>query len=303
MPAPASYSRVLALLRRLSPVWPSTEADTSVGKELGSIATALGHAVDPLDGALDEVFPDTTDELLERWEKVCRVPTRTADDLDTRRAKVLSVLRRSSGPRLSQLAKMLAPLFDLTEEEVGFFESGRVTIDEALIHESGALNLAEPVTSTLGKPWPGTIDDMGVRVFIEVDSASGAPVNSFTLTSPEGTAWAFPATALSAWYHNRTDFLDEVAGGSWSLTFNDSGGSFNLIQWKLLVSNNIDAAQIYNFFAWRDPSLAGTPDLVEAQRLFRRTALAQMWSFVIENPSFTVDDEYSLVDRDPIGEE
>ena len=79
------------------PPRPNTSSDTAVGKELGAIGVALGMAADPLDAALDEVFPDTTVALISRWEKVCRIAVRVGDDIQTRRNRVLAVLRRLSG--------------------------------------------------------------------------------------------------------------------------------------------------------------------------------------------------------------
>jgi len=51
----------------------------------------------------------------------------------------------------------------------------------------------------------------------------------------------------------------------------------------------------------RDPGLAGTADLVEAQRLFHRTAMGNMRAFVIETQNLLFDDPHSLFDRDVMG--
>jgi hypothetical protein len=151
--------------------------------------------------------------------------------------------------------------------------------------------------ASLGKPWPGEVDDTGVRVYIDVNTISGSTV---TLTSPSGTSWAITLTSTAAWYWDRETFTGETAGGKWTLSYTAAGGT--LTSWKLIVSNDVDAGQIYNFYAYRDPDLDGDPDITEAQRLFRRTALAQMWSFVIESLDFACDDEHSLCDRDPLGD-
>ncbi len=296
MTAPASYARVLAALRRLSPVWPSTESDTAVGKELGSVATAIGMLADPLDGALDEVFPDTTTQLIDRWEHIARVPTRTADDIDVRRTRVLSVLRRSSGARLDQLEKMLAGPLDCETADIIWVETLRAFIEDALT-ETNTTTVATPATVLMGKPWPGVIDDTGVRLYVAL-SALGTP--TVTLTSPAGTVWAVPVTAATGWYETRTAFLGEPAGGTWTVTATN-GSSVNVTELRLLVSNDIDSAQIYNFFAYRDPDLAGDPDWTEAQRLFHRTALAHMRAFVIQRLGFIVGDPHSVVGREPVG--
>lgn len=301
MTAPASLSRIKAALRRISPVWPSTATDTSVGKELDSIATAIGTAADPLDDALDEVFPDTTDQLIDRWEAVMRVPTRTTDAPATRRTRVLSVLRRLSGPRLDQLEAMLAGPFDLNTDDILFVEPLRQFIEDALtVTDTTDYALtSSPTYLHLGKPWPGVVDDTGVTIYLERDNMIGSPV--FTLTSPAGTVWAIPFVDTGGTYSTRTTFLGERAGGDWILTASTPGGATSLIETRLTVSNSIDSPQIYNFFALRDADLAGTPDLVEAQRLFHRTALGHMNAHVIERLEHIVDDTHSKCDREPVG--
>lgn len=311
MSLPASYTRIMALLRRLSPSFPKTDDDTDVGKELSAIAAALGTATDPLDGALDEVFPDTTLQIIDRWEKVTRVATRTSDDIETRRARVLSVLRRTSGPRVDQLRSMLAAVLDCTVDDLIFVEALRSEVDDMLTETTGVVDIALPTTAPglqipLGKPWPGLVDGdsssplllgSGVSVYLAFNSAT---VDSVTLKSPKGTSWTVPVTSTAAWYNNRTLFTGETAGGRWTLSAYSSAAP-HLNEFRLRVSNNVDSGQIYNFFCHRDPALGGTPDLVEAQRLFHRTALAEMRAFVVETLNFKTDDPYSLTDRDPLG--
>jgi hypothetical protein len=302
MSAPASYARVLAALKRISPSWPSTDTTKSVGKELGTIATAIGMAADRIDSVLDEIFPDTTTEEIERWERITRVPVRIGDDLATRRTRILSVLRRVSGPRIEQLEKMLSGPLDLDPEDMIWIEPLRSFIEEALTETTGIVALSVPSSDPplivqLGKPWPGIVDDAGVQVYIAMSSVGTAVA---TLTSPSGTTWTIPVDATTGWYFTRTEFTDEAAGGQWTLKITDNG-SPTLTEFRLLVSNDVDSAQIYNFFVLRDPGLSGTADLVEAQRLFHRTALGNMRAFVIETLAFTVGDSHSLVGRDPVG--
>lgn len=306
MPAPSSYARVLALLERLSPVWPSTAVDKLVGKELGVIATALGHATDVLDTLMDETFPDTTDQLISRWEKVCRVPVRPADSLAVRRERIMSVLRRTSGPRLEQLGKMLAGPFDLDENDIVFVETTREMIEDAIRFE-----FAVPFTLAVGThvlsfhvPWPGLVDSFGVELTI----ASNGDNFTATITSPSGTSWALGTLSTIGYdgdemsFRNAVDFLDEPAGGTWTITIVRGGSSLDVEVLNLLVSNTIDSAQIYRFFALRDYSLAGSPDITEGERLFRRTALGHMESHAIWRLEAVCDDDYSRCDREPCGE-
>jgi hypothetical protein len=298
----SSLARVLAALQRISPSWPATDPTTSVGKELGSIAAATAMAADRVDAVLDEIFPDTTNGLLDRWEKITKVATRTSDDLATRQTRVLAVLRRTSGPRLDQLEKMLTGPLALDPADMVWFEPLRSMIEEALTETTGTVALAVPtvapnLTVSLGRPWPGVVDDTGVQVYIALSSI-GTTVA--TLTSPHGTVWTIPVNATSGWYFTRSVFTGESPSGNWTLSIRDSSAP-TLTEFRLLVSNSIDSAQIYNFFLLRDPSLPGTADLIEAQRLFHSTALGNMRAFVVENLAFTVGDTHSLTGRDPVG--
>lgn len=302
MSLPASYARVLALLKRISPSWPSTDADKSVGKELGSIAVAIGMAADAVDAVMDEVFPDTTTVLLPRWEAITRVAARTSDSLATRRGRVMSVLRRLSGPRLLQLESVLVESLATDAGNLVWVEPLRSMIEEALTETTGAIALAVPTVApgqsiVISKPWPGVVDDFGVKVYILM---TGVGTTVATLTSPAGTVWTIPVTSADGWYQTRTAFTGEVAGGTWTLNIRDSSAP-TLAEARLMVSNSIDSAQIYNFFLFRDPALAGTADLIESQRLFKRTALGNMRAFIVETLAFTVGDSHSLVGRDPVG--
>lgn len=301
MSLPAAFDRVLALLKRISPSWPSLDSDKSTGQEMGSIAVVLGMAADAVDAVIDEIFPDTTTFLIDRWEKITRVATRVGDDMDVRRARVMSVLRRVSGPRIAQLEKVLASLLDLDVSDMVWVEQERSFIEDALTETTGAVALAVPTTAPnltvlIGKPWPGVVDDFGVKVYLDLSSV-GTTVA--TLTSPSGTAWTIPVTA-SGWYQTRTVFEGEKAGGNWKLSIRDSSAP-TLNEYRLLVSNAVDSGQIYNFFVLRDPGLAGSPDLVEAQRQFRHMALGNMRAFVVETMAFTHGDQHSLHGRDPLG--
>ena len=299
MTLPLSRDRILAALRRISPPWPSTSDDTSVGKELGSIATAIGMAADPLDGALDEVFPDTTEQLIERWEKITRIPTRTTDDIAVRRARVIAVLRRTAGPRLDQLAAMLADPLDIDAGLILMIEQTRERIEDALTEVDTTVRAlsASPVTVALGKPWPGLIDDTGVAVYLKL-SALGSP--TVTLTHPTGVSWTIDVTAAAGWYFNRSTFTGLAAGGTWQLAATDATAP-NLQEIRLLVSNDVDSAQIYNFFVYRDPDIAGTPDIPTAQRLLDHTVLAEMFAKVVQRQAFIVGDPLSLCGREPVG--
>lgn len=296
----SSGARVLAALRRLSPVFPDTSDDTAAGKELTSISVALEPVADSVDAVAVELFPDTaTTATIDRWERVTRTPIRTSDSIAERRTRVLAVLRRSSGARIDQLEKMLAGPLDCLTTDLLFVERLRSSIDDSL---TNTLTGTFAITSTalkldMGKPWPGVVDSTGVRLYLAISSL-GTP--TVTVTSPAGTVWTVSVTATAGWYANRDDFTDEAAGGKWIVSV-ANGSAVNLTECRLLVSNDVDSAQIYNFFAYRDPVVAGTPDITEAQRLFKRTALGHMNAHVGQSLSFKCDSPYSLCDRDPLG--
>lgn len=313
MSAPLSFDRVLSALRQLFPIWVSitrpagvapAAGDSSIGKELGSLAYIAARLNDRVEAMLAELFPNTASESIARWELTTRTAAGNSNlTLAQRQARVLSVLRRSGGVQLTALANALYAVLGLSSPDlITFFEPLREQIDAALTLESGPLGTAIPTTpalyQTLGAPWPGVVDDLGVQVYLEL-SAFGTPVA--TLTSPAGIVWTIPVTSAADYYENRIAFLGQVAGGQWTLAISDASGGKTLTQWSIRVSNDIDSAQIYNFFLYRDLSLPGVPDTAEAQRQFNRAAMGHMSPYVVEREAFVVGDIHSLTSREPIG--
>lgn len=301
MTAPASYARVLAALKRLSPSFPSLDSDKRAGKEMASIATMAGRIMDRFDAIGSELYPDTADALLDRWEAICRIPVRTTDSLATRRARVLGVLRRLSGPRLDQLELALSS--PLGTSELIFVEQLRQFIDDALTitDTTGWAITPTPTVVSFNRPWPGVVDSTGIALY--ADFASGPASIPAVLTAPDGTYVDLGATDWGTggqWKFDKSTFSGITAGGNWSLSLT-CATSRVLNELRLVVSNDIDSAQIYNFFCFVDPIESPTPDLAEGQRLFRQMSLAHMNAKVCQTLAFTVDDPYSLVDRDPVG--
>ncbi len=297
---PASRSRVLGALRRVSPSFPdvSTE-DTSVGAELGAIATTIGEAVDVMDAIPNEIFPNTAETTLSRWEKSTGIATRPSDDLDVRRARVLAVLRRTSGPRVAQLRSILAGPLDIDGEDLEFLESLRSSI-EAGVTDTISDDLS--ITSSarlidIGKPWPGLVDDVGVRLYLDL-SALGTPTVS--VIHADGTSWTPTISQATGWVYTRTHFLGRRAAGPWRVSV-ANGSNVTLRETRLLVSNDVDSAQIFQFYVYADPALSGTPDIAEARRLFGRIALGHMQSAVIQRRGFMVGDPNSIVGQNPVG--
>ncbi len=297
----STFDRLLAMLRRLSPPWPSTEEDTNVGRELGSIASALTLAADRLDDIWEELFPDSASETLARWEYITRTPVRSADEDATRQARILSVLRREAGTRTDQLAAMLATVLDIDADDIEFDEQLRSEIEDGLLYDTGAISVTVPSVGSVELEYhsrlPSTVDDFGVKVWLEMTDG----LSTWKLISPAGTEWDLEDLD-GEWQQDRETFRGETASGIWRLRGTGlSLGANTITLLKLLISDDTDSRQIYNFYAFRDPLIAGTPNLAEAQRLFHRTALGHMRSFITQSESFIVDDEFSLVDRDPVG--
>lgn len=313
MAAPLSYDRVLSALRRLFPfeltITRSAGAapaagDSKIGREMGSIAWMVARATDYVEAMAVELFPDTVVESITRWERIARIASNTTTALADRRNKVVAVFQRSAGIQFTRLQEMLFPVLDLpSAEDVVLIEHDRGQLNIGMMEVGGDHTLSPVALSStayierIDTPWPSTVDDMGVRVHL-IFSAFALATTAATLTSPNGTVWSITLTAADAYYETRTEFLDETAGGTWTLALTDSSTTSTFVQWELNVSNDTDSRQIYNFYAYCDESIAGTPDIQEAQRLFNRTALAHMNSKVITSEAFIVD--LSLVDREPV---
>jgi hypothetical protein len=310
MSLPLSFSRVYAALKRLMPPASflgrsySQDDASDVMKELASTAVAAGTVADAFELVLDELFPTTTTRLIDRWETGTGNASRPSDMIEKRRGRVLATLRRANGPQLAKLASALSELLACTAAELVFIEQTRANIEAALTHDSGVIASALPNAAPAApqfcvtKYWPDVVDDLGVRVFIAVDVFHGVQA---TLTHPDGTTWNFAPPTASGWCETRTIFKGKPAGGTWKLSVYDAAGGVTLTEWKLLVSNATDSAQIYRFYVVRDADLAGVPDLLEAQRHFNRYAHGHNKKTVAERMTVVVDDAHSLCDRDPVG--
>lgn len=316
MTAPLSYDRVLGALRRLF-AFPVTitrpggalpaPGDSSIGRELGSIAWMAARANDRGDALYAELFPDTTVETIDRWERNTLRPVNPPLTLQERQDRVLSVLRRSGGVQPAGLAEALYAVLDLdSPEQLVFFETIRAQIDAALTLELAGSGLGSflfdvsiPPSGAeigLGKPWPGVVDDLGVQIYLQTVGPGDTTV---TVTSPSGTVWNIGVMpSLSGQFENRTAFLGEVAGGTWRIGLTNSVPGKVVTFFSIRVSNDVDSAQIYNFFVYRDMSLPGTPDVQEAQRIVDHTALAHMSPSVIINEACVAD--VSACDTEPV---
>ncbi len=304
MPAPASYQRGLDALKRLFPAWPDIEA-TGPKEEAQVHATVLGRAADRVDAMEGELYPDAVIETLERWEKLFQIPARAGDSVLTRQTRLQDTVGRVNGNTKAQIAKVVAGALALTDAQVLFIETLRSQIDAALTVGTGT-GLAVAIPSAppgaelgLGGPWPGIVDDKGMRLFISQNSYSG-PGTTATLISPKGTQWTATYSA-NGWQETRTVFKNEPAAGRWALRIYDGAGTKQLTEARLLVSNDVDAQQIYHFYVRRDPALAGGADLVEGQRVLRKMPPAHLRTYLCESNKITFDSPRSLLSRDPIG--
>lgn len=308
MSPPTTLEKVRAALKRLMPPTDGWQSDASMlGLERNSIGLALAMANDIVESIFGESFPDTSSAFIARWERVCRVPSRPTDDIAIRRERILAVLQRVNGPQDSRLLAMLVNLLNCALSDIRLLEQLRANVEAGITVTTGTVSDALPTVApglqlTFGTPWPGNVDDTGVRVYLAL-SALGA--TSAMLVSPDGTSWTFAPTSTAGWYSNRTSFLGKPASnamtGPWSLWIYDPSGVATLTEFRLLVSNTIDSAQIYYFYAVRDAGLGGAPDVAEAQRQFTRYALGHMYSIVAEHTAAICDESHSLADREPVG--
>lgn len=62
-----------------------------------------------------------------------------------------------------------------------------------------------------------------------------------------------------------------------------------------------DEKEVYRFFVYRDPALAGTPDIAAAQVELDRISHSHTQGHIIESIDFLCDDPESLTDRDLLG--
>lgn len=302
MSTPTTLAKIWSGLQRLGPRLKSLQSPFSfLGAEWHAAAVTLAMANDIVEAFFDELFPATATQLIERYESVYRVPSRPNDDIDARRARVLIKVQRANGPQLDKLAAMLAPILDVNPSDIVFVEQLRSNIDNKLtVSRSYGLSLSTiPARFKMGCPWPGVIDDLGVRVSVATTALT--PNMVVKVRHPNrSVSWSFTPAAASTWTSNRTDFLGLPAGGQWLLEVsNPDGGVLDSI--SLGVSNDVDDGQIYNFILIRDPSLEGTPYLVEAQQQFSRYALGHMNAVVAERHTAIADDVHSIADRDPVG--
>jgi hypothetical protein len=205
---------------------------------------------------------------------------------------------------------MLTNLLACTSSQLTLIEQLRANIEAGLTLTTGAIVVsppavpARPITPLLklGAPFPGVIDDMGVRVYLSFEGIThGLGNTQIFLMHPDGTSWVFGPDQYAKWYENRTTFLGKSAAGMWSFFIWDPVGASQLLEVRLLVSNDQDSGQIYDYFAVRDAALGGAPDIAEAQRQFQRHALANMASIVAEHTAAICDEAHSLCDREPVG--
>lgn len=269
--------------------------------EAHSFAVALARANDVVEGMVAELFPDTaTLSSIDRWERTRRVPSRPGDDLQTRRNRVLTVEQRVNGPQPAKLESMLVNLLACAPNQVLLIEQLRASIEAAMTLTTGTIAMPIPGTLTIGAPFPGVIDDQGISLYLRTSVA--ASVNA-KLTHPDGTSVTFSGTTdlvtREILFRDRATFLGKSAAANWTISV--TGAPTSIQEARLFVSNDQDSAQIYRFYAVRDASLGGAPDITEAQRQFTRHALAHMVPSVAEHTAMICDEGHSLCDREPVG--
>lgn len=303
MTAPSSLARVYAAAKRLMPrglaAW---EDDASaVLRELATVAWTMARATDRVEAMFDELFPDSATETLDRWERLFGIAVRPADSIETRQTRLIATMGRVAGNTLDQLSLLLAPLLGIDASQMQWVEVLRTQIDAALTETTGAIADAvttSGVTYVMGRPWPGVVDGLGISVYLNLSGLNGQQV---TVTHPDGTAWTFAPSSANGWTSNRVLFAGKPAAGRWKVSVRASLVASVLSEARLMVSNDVDAAQIYSLRLFADPAVAMTPDLSESMRVLKKTAVAHVLSLVTQQRAIFFDTPLGRHDRDPVG--
>ncbi len=82
-------------------------------KLMDALSQEAGRVDVNLNDFINEAFPDTTNVLLENWERVCGLPDECSDSgdtIDTRRANVLAKLRSRGGASIAYFLSVIDAL-------------------------------------------------------------------------------------------------------------------------------------------------------------------------------------------------
>lgn len=127
----------------------SDDPDSGIQRELSVEGDAIGEALSLLEQLREDFSPARAWALLEDWERVTSLPPKLLDTLETRRARVLSFLRKVQGFTVDGVKDALAAAFDLAAGDVQVLEyQNRYSDDFAAGPASRWINESAMATST-----------------------------------------------------------------------------------------------------------------------------------------------------------
>lgn len=149
------YKNQLIALLPVGGIWPSPQVVNNLTQLLDALAEELARIDGRIQNLVNEVFPNTTVEMITDWERNTGLPFKCTGALETlqqRRAAILSVLtieRSLSAMYYIELASRLG--FDITIDETAAY-TWQVTaaVDEnAVYFRAGQSAAGDPLIQTL----------------------------------------------------------------------------------------------------------------------------------------------------------
>lgn len=312
MAAPATLQKVFDALKELQPRGLfKPEDETAANNELLAIATALARVNDPVETVLAALLLQRP-ELIDRWEALLRLSNRPDLNSTERYSRIEGALRRRIGYDKKRLGEALAVLLDCDPSDLIWIEQMRADIDTMTTQMETPGDLlpvgADSWLRILHWPWPGVVDDTGVRLTVDVTVADAIDLE-VELLHASGVVWrpwsyTESSVDLVLAAEERDLFKGLVARGPWTLRVRDpigASGAATINSWSLRISNDVDSSSIYTGFVVRPIALGLTTDIEPAQRLLTFAGVANVRASVCERTELLFDDARSRLDREPIG--
>lgn len=108
----------------------SEDPDSAIQRELAIDGDALGLALAKLEELRTDFSPARAWSMLDDWERICRLPPKLLDTVETRRNRVLSFLRKVHGHSVPGVQEALAAAMDLDPDQVEVLEYVNLWTDD-----------------------------------------------------------------------------------------------------------------------------------------------------------------------------
>ena len=254
---------------------------------IGRMIKVWGHLAGGAAAAaeqLEDMLPDRAyGDALDRWLNLVALSPRPLDSVDTRRERVLAFLQRENGYSLPILRRVLAPIFDLAEDQVQILEfANRIDEDWSSLRVERWHVDAASGSFTVGS---GKLR----LVVTEGDTLSSADRQHMITSLPEGEHGA-PANGVGTWIQTKIDSVaawptnaSAIAGIYWWNAVTDdrqwigvakSGSNFVLAH-RRKVGGVLSATTTLATFGASMPAL-----YVRARRTASDTSMLVEWSTV-----------------------